>query len=114
MNSTTPTDQHPAERPMTWMCEHGHHGTAERHTEFTYHGRCAGTVRSLDGSSWACPCSCHTHVPAPQPCHDARDLSRAAECFGAVDLFYVSLSNETPRTQWLCQEHGRNLTRVPR
>ena len=59
------------------------------------------------------PYSAPVVVKAAERCHEAQVLQHEAECFGGVDLYYVSLTNEKPRSQWLCQEHGRNLTRVP-
>ncbi len=50
----------------SWMCANGHHGTQERryvvngdHSKM-WEGSCAGSVRSIDGTEWDCPCDCHT------------------------------------------------------
>jgi hypothetical protein len=77
---------------LTWMCEHGQHGTAERRREFTYSGSCAGVVRNLDGSSHDCPCHCHTaEQPKRYPVYVASLRQEAAEATAELAALYDGL-----------------------
>lgn len=54
------------DKPITWMCEQGNHGTPERHYMIDgfstmYTGKCAGTVLTIANGSKELPCECECH-----------------------------------------------------
>jgi hypothetical protein len=83
---------------ITWLCEHGHHGSSERRTHaeygFTYSGECSGMVMNdyfkAEPREVECVCECHNHDERKSFANSVRSFAQArADALASFDAEFM-------------------------